>query len=336
MKIEPENRELWNMFQSCQKNEMIITKSGRCLFPVLKFKIILDEENSSSPDPEFYFSYGLGIERIDSFKWKYRHHRWYSIPVTPTNTPSFHESSMHIYEPEHSSVTWTQIRNEGLNFSKVKLTNRKGISSYSSNALATKSCQSENNSNSNYFSLSSFGNYAPVVYILDWNCFIKNHQNISNIASLNSILKSFDQEQLILDGSLRKIRVHECAFIAVTHYQNELITHLKKHNNPHAKGFILTNDNMSTLASPTVRGKPGRKRRSNIYPDSDNEIQPNFFNLSEDVYIASLALEKMSNVNIPRSEIAKNNSNIDDLIESEPEFEKVIGTNFLNYKNKLR
>lgn len=335
MKIEPENLELWSMFQSCQRNEMIITKSGRCLFPVLKFRVALEEVDYPEPEPHFAFSYGLGIERVDSLKWKYRHQRWYSVPSIPTNSPGFHESSMHIYEPEPSCITWSQISQEGLNFSKVKLTNRKGTLSFSSNS----SSESGSSGSSNYFSLSSFGNYVPIVYILDWNILFRHHEEISNTntTSIMSILKNFDQEKLEREGSLRRIKVNECSFIAVTHYQNEVITHLKKHNNPHAKGFILTDENISRLSSPITRGKPGRKRRSITSDNLDSDEHVDFCNLSEDVFIASLALEKMSNANVPRSEISLDRQKpTEKFIEYEREFGNENGNNFLKYNNKLR
>lgn len=335
MKIEPENRELWNMFQSCQRNEMIITKSGRCLFPVLKFKIALEDEDFLEPGPDSTFSYGLSIERVDSYKWKYRHQRWYSVPSVPINSSNLHESSLHIYEPEPSYVTWSNIIHEGLNFSKVKLTNRKGTLSFNSHPSSIKSSESVDSGSSNYFSLCSFGNYVPIVYILDWNCFFRHHQEMFSYSSIVGILKNFDQDQLEREGSLRRIKVNECAFIAVTHYQNDLITHLKKHNNPHAKGFILTDDGMSRLTSPIARGKPGRKRRSLVSANPEIDNQASLDNLSEDVYIASLALEKMSNANVPRSEIATTHQKNTNFIEYDNDFGQKGSKNLLKYKNKL-
>ena len=281
-------------------------------------------------------SYGLGIERVDSLKWKYRHQRWYSVPSVPTNSPEFNEFSQHIYEPEPSCVTWSNINQEGLNFSKVKLTNRKGNFTFSSNSSSIRSSENLRLGTSNYFSLSSFGNYVPVVYILNWNRIFCCHKEISNPVSIMTIIKNYDQEQLEREGSRRRIKVNECSFIAVTHYQNELITHLKKHNNPHAKGFILTVENMSRLSSPIIRGKPGRKRRAIVSDNREISDRDNFGNLSEDVYIASLALEKMSNANVPRSEIAMARHNPENVIEFEHEFGSGKGNNFLKYNNKLR
>lgn len=323
MKIEPENRDLWNRFRSCERNEMIITKSGRCLFPVLKFNVLLEESELPAPSPNYNFSYGLGMERVDSYKWKYRDGHWFSL--TTANSTSLVDSNWHVYEPETSPSSWLQIKEEGLNFSKVKLTNRKSSSPtaiYLSNASTSAST---NTSASNYFSLSSFGNYVPVVYLLNWSCFMHHHKESHEPINIESILRNYDAKELEREGSLKIIRVYECSFIAVTHYQNVLITHLKKHNNPHAKGFILTDEGIGRVPHNIPRGKPGRKSRSHD-PDS-------YGHLPYEVYLASKALERMSTLNVPRSEIIKPPENDEFFIDNESEKEE---HKFLSYYNKLK
>ena len=324
MKIEPENRDLWNRFQSCERNEMIITKSGRCLFPVLKFNVLLEESDLSAPNPNSNFSYGLGMERVDLYKWKYRDGHWFSL--TTSNSPSLVESNWHVYEPETSPSSWLQILHEGLNFSKVKLTNRKSSSS-SLYLSQTSTSNSINTSASNYFSLSSFGNYVPVVYLLNWSCFMHHHRETLEPASIDTVLRNYDMKELEKEGSLKIIRVYECSFIAVTHYQNVLITHLKKHNNPHAKGFILTDEGMGRVPPNINRGKPGRKSRIQN-PDS-------YGHLPYDVYLASKALERMSTLSVPRSEIIRSPENVEFFIDNESEKEDN-EHKFLSYYNKLK
>lgn len=307
MKVEPENLELWNRFHACERNEMIITKSGRCLFPVLKFNLIVENENEiNQKNSDSVFSYALSMERIDTFKWKYRHDRWYSLPSAITN-PTPIEMNWHLYEPETSPATWSYIEQEGLNFSKVKLTNRKGASTLTTNRITHRLTSTSNTPPSNYFSLLSFGNYVPIIYIINWQKFLPNHPEISGPLSITTIVSHFDISELEKEGSLQRIRVDECSFIAVTHYQNELITHLKKHNNPHAKGFILTDEGMGNVTTPLIpRGRPGRKRRNLIeeFKSPDPNYPSNFnYKITDDVLMASLALEKMSSTgHVPRSE----------------------------------
>lgn len=329
MKIEPDNRELWTRFQACERNEMIITKSGRCLFPVMKFNVIPEECDNLDPKSNSIFSYALGMERVDSFKWKYREGNWYPLPTASTHSSRVNESSWHLYEPETSPSSWPQIMQEGLNFSKVKLTNRKGSLSHNSmNAV-----NSNHATSSNFFSLSSFGNYVPVVYLLDWSRIFRNHLGISAPINISTILRNFDQSELELEKSLFKIRIHECSFIAVTHYQNVLITHLKKHNNPHAKGFILTDEGMGRMNPLIARGKPGRKRRISA-PEQIADPQVDYHTLSYDVIMASLALEKMSSGSVPRSEIVTSTSpNSEHSIDYDLGNEKK-NYKFLSYYNK--
>lgn len=340
MKIEPENFDLWNRFQSCERNEMIITKSGRCLFPVLKFNVQIEESDAPISCLDSPFSYALGMERIDSYKWKYRHNQWYA--TSSNDSSQILEPISHLYEPEPSSVLWSQILREGLNFSKVKLTNRKG-----SQALTTISSQAPNTSNrlssssnlgnSNYFSLSSFGNYVPVVYLLDWNSFFHHHPEFSVSVSITAILRNYDSKVLENEGSLRCIQVKECSFIAVTHYQNEVITHLKKHNNPHAKGFILTDESVNKFDSPIQRGKPGRKRKIppllEFYATQDGDTS---YSPSEDVIMASLALEKMSSGNVPRSENLASNQKSEHVVEYKFENDNGNYKFLTHYNNKSK
>lgn len=333
MKIEPENRDLWNRFQSCERNEMIITKSGRCLFPVLKFNICLEESDLPAPSPNSTFSYGLAMERVDSYKWKYRDGHWFPLAPTSSNSIYLTEQRWQIYEPETSPSTWLQICQEGLNFSKVKLTNRKASTSilHVSNVSMNNTGSS---SSSNYFSLSSFGHYVPVVYLLNWDCFIQHHKDACIASNIEAILGNNNAEELEREGSLKIIRVYECSFIAVTHYQNVLITYLKKHNNPHAKGFVLTDESIGRMPHNIPRGKPGRKSRVHESSFSPESHDPHG-QLPYDVYLASKALESMSTLNVPRSEIIETSAHEnfpvgDDGNKKEKEHK------FVNYYNKLK
>lgn len=333
MKIEPENRDLWNRFQSCERNEMIITKSGRCLFPVLKFNIIFEDSDLPAPSPDSTFSYGLAMERVDSYKWKYRDGHWFPLAPNPSNSLSSLEPKWHVYEPETSPSTWLQVFQEGLNFSKAKLTNRKASTSilHVSNASMSTSGSS---SCSNYFSLSSFGHYVPVVYLLNWDCFIQHHKDICIPSSIEAILESYNIKELEREGCLKIIHVYECSFIAVTHYQNVLITYLKKHNNPHAKGFVLTDESIGRMPHNVPRGKPGRKSRIHETTLSPESHDPHG-QLSYDVYLASKALESMSTLNIPRSEIIKTSAH-ENIPVDEESSKKEKGHKFVNYYNKLK
>ena len=257
MKLVPDQPELWNQFASCERNEMIITKSGRCLFPLLKFHLQLEPGDEEVLDLREEVRFSLGIERVDGFKWKFRNGHWYPLPGAT-------EKRSHWYEPvDHSPATLSALLlPESINFSKVKLSNRRDY-------FASMGRE-------NYFYLSSFCHYRPVIQ-----------------------LKSLKHQWLFV--------VDECSFIAVTHYQNESITHLKKHNNPHAKGFLSPDTGLMI-----TRGRPGRKRKlrlEQMKPDQEREPEPensSFEWHTDDVIQASLVLETMSRT--PRYEEAESNA----------------------------
>ena len=333
MRIEPEDKELWSRFRACERNEMIITKSGRCLFPVLKLRIAEGDEGDyqrekGDEDEEFVsetnlISYALSMERIDQYKWKYRDGHWYHQPSNNSmlqfRGSSGVDSDFHIYEPESSPTTWNQIQQEGFNFSKVKLTNRKGSHSTNNNTsnfgigvISHRPQSISNHQYSNFFSLCSFGNYVPIVYLCNWGKFLERHgAPITVPVKLSVLFQRFSLDDLLKEGTVEKIKVEECSFIAVTHYQNSLITHLKKHNNPHAKGFILSDEGIGRVRNYMSRGRPGRKRHS---PPMVKESLTEPPELPYDVILASLALEKMSSGSIPRTEIVTLSPGSDDII----------------------
>ncbi|KAF9357697.1 hypothetical protein BGX26_003275 [Mortierella sp. AD094] len=65
------DEDLWGKFHS-QQNEMIITKSGRCLFPCLRFKAV-------NLDPEALYTIRLDFEMIDPRRFRFCNGEW--IPV---------------------------------------------------------------------------------------------------------------------------------------------------------------------------------------------------------------------------------------------------------------
>ena len=274
MKLIPDQPELWHQFAACERNEMIITKSGRCLFPLLKFHLQLEPSDEGKLDDlEEQFSFLLGIVRVDGFKWKFRAGRWYPLPGREEKPRPLVQ---HFYEPRDTSPAPLSalLRPDTLSFGKVKLSNRRDP------AVAGRD---------NYFYLSSFCHYRPLV---------------------------------ILRSAKRTLRfeVNECSFIAVTHYQNDLITHLKKHNNPHAKGFLSPDAGLMI-----GRARPGRKRKLNPtvevavndathdaqaaldYDYDEADPDDSFTNHTDDVIQASLALEKMSRT--PRYQGTSSGSN---------------------------
>ena len=66
--IELEDSELWKRFHQ-QTNEMIVTKGGRRMFPLIKVKIRGLEASS-------FYSILLEFKQIENNRWKYINGEW--------------------------------------------------------------------------------------------------------------------------------------------------------------------------------------------------------------------------------------------------------------------
>ncbi|KAF8937830.1 hypothetical protein BGZ47_008840 [Haplosporangium gracile] len=234
--------DLWAQFHE-QHNEMIITKSGRCLFPCLRFKIL-------GLDPDSYYSMRIDFEMLTPNRYRFYNGGWKPVEPLRQIDDCFSSGSHDSYDPAHHSTTTTSdhLRESythpdrfqlgshwmanPISFTKVKLTNK--VESSFSVAKRTSKQRTDStistNSNSGYgdpyaeltgvndintnvFHMTSFHKYCPRIYLTQR---AKNSHDI-----INSIVYRFDRTE----------------FMAVTHYQNYKVNDLKKSHNPHAKGF---------------------------------------------------------------------------------------------------
>jgi hypothetical protein len=220
--------DLWKQFYSHQ-NEMIITKTGRCLFPLLKVEVKAanfdDDQQVDLHEGELY-RVELEMVRADEHKWKYRHQKW--TPSQPSTYCEFSPNTILFYD----QITLGQLLQQGLSFERLKLSNREG-GRYN-------------------LALHSFYKYQPVIKLIG------------------------------------RIRFHlsfpETQFVAVTHYQNDQITLLKKSFNPHAKGFV------SELSD---HGKSLLFRKKKVHPMNDHHHHDNdniFPNVIEELKKSSIDL----------------------------------------------
>lgn len=202
-KVEMAEENLWREF-CLHQNEMIITKAGRCLFPLLRFYFHLVNPSSNDNEEgikiqhqveiedEEYYNVSLCMVSTDDHKWKYRQGTWLPLLATRLGDKD-DESRCNLF---HENIKGHELIYAGINFDKLKLSNRQTPTSSQSVCLQ------------------SFRRYVPVVRISR-----SDHSD---------------------EASVQEIRFNETEFIAVTHYQNERITLLKKSYNPHAKGFVLS------------------------------------------------------------------------------------------------
>nr|CAE45766.1 Brachyury protein [Pleurobrachia pileus] len=107
---ELDEKELWVRFNRLT-NEMIVTKNGRRMFPVLKV-------NLSGLDPHGMYSLCLGFTPIDNHRWKYVNGEW--VPGGKPEPPAPGCVYVHPDSPNFGAHWMKQT----VSFSKVKLTNK--------------------------------------------------------------------------------------------------------------------------------------------------------------------------------------------------------------------
>ncbi|GAA47455.1 T-box protein 20, partial [Clonorchis sinensis] len=189
-----ETRELWEKFNELG-TEMIITKSGRRMFPVIRVSF-------TGIDPDSRYLVAMDIIPVDTKRYRYAYHRS-SWLVAGKADPEMH---LRQYVHPDSPFTGDQLVKQTVSFEKLKLTN---------NALDRHG----------YIILNSMHKYQPRVHLIR-----SNSMDDFGKLSIKS-LDSFDPEDV------ETFEFPETVFIAVTAYQNQLITKLKIDCNPFAKGF---------------------------------------------------------------------------------------------------
>ncbi|XP_067117044.1 T-box transcription factor TBX19 [Osmerus mordax] len=110
LKVTLEEAELWRKFKEVT-NEMIVTKSGRRMFPVLKVSV-------SGLDPNAMYSLLLDFMPADTHRWKYVNGEW----VTAGKPESHGNGCVYIHpDSPNFGAHWMKAP---VSFNKVKLTNK--------------------------------------------------------------------------------------------------------------------------------------------------------------------------------------------------------------------
>ncbi|TRY90315.1 hypothetical protein DNTS_018618 [Danionella cerebrum] len=110
LKVSLDENELWQKFKELT-NEMIVTKNGRRMFPVLKV-------NVSGLDPNAMYSFLLDFVAADNHRWKYVNGEW-----VPGGKPEPQTPSCVYIHPDSPNFGAHWMKNS-VSFSKVKLTNK--------------------------------------------------------------------------------------------------------------------------------------------------------------------------------------------------------------------
>ncbi|XP_067613683.1 T-related protein isoform X2 [Eurosta solidaginis] len=110
LQVSLDDRELWLRFQNLT-NEMIVTKNGRRMFPVVKI-------STSGLDPAAMYTVLLEFVQVDTHRWKYVNGEW--VPGGKAEVPPANPIYVHPESPNFGAH-WMK---EPISFAKVKLTNK--------------------------------------------------------------------------------------------------------------------------------------------------------------------------------------------------------------------
>ncbi|KAI8601885.1 hypothetical protein EDD21DRAFT_414495 [Dissophora ornata] len=221
--------DLWAKFHE-QQNEMIITKSGRCLFPCLVFE-------AANLDPDSIYIIRLDFEKLDPHRLRFSNSRWTPAlsPKRSDDSSSDNESmvteilAQESYTHPDLCQTGAYWMSRQISFAKVKLSNNFSISDISGGKGGSHK-KGDIGDSSHLFHIKSFHRYRPRLHLI-----LCSQQTQAMVTS----------ETFIFDST---------AFIAVTHYQNYKVNDLKKSFNPHAKGF------RGTIGKPYTSLRTGSRR----------------------------------------------------------------------------
>jgi len=108
-KVTLDQKDLWDKFHKLG-TEMVITKSGRQMFPQMKFKM-------SGLDPKAKYILLLDVVAADDFRYKFHNSRWIVAGKADPEMPK------RMYIHPDSPATGEQWMQKVVSFHKLKLTN---------------------------------------------------------------------------------------------------------------------------------------------------------------------------------------------------------------------
>uniref|UniRef100_A0A8P4GLG5 T-box domain-containing protein n=1 Tax=Dicentrarchus labrax TaxID=13489 RepID=A0A8P4GLG5_DICLA len=114
LRVTLEDAELWRKFQHIT-NEMIVTKNGRRMFPVLKVSV-------SGLDPSSMYSFLLDFVPADGCRWKFVNGEWVAAGRAEGRAEGRGHGGIYIHpDSPNFGAHWMKA---AVTFNKVKLTNK--------------------------------------------------------------------------------------------------------------------------------------------------------------------------------------------------------------------
>lgn len=225
VKCRLETKELWAKFHELG-TEMIITKTGRRMFPTLRVSF-------SGLEPTSNYVVMMDIVPVDKKRYRYAYHRSCWLVAGKADPPP----KSQLYTHPDAPFTGEQLMKQTVSFEKLKLTNN---------------TQDKNGQ----IVLNSMHKYQPRIHLV----------KVSDVTKVP--VTSLEEEEH------RTFVFPESIFIAVTAYQNQLITKLKIDSNPFAKGF-RDSTRLSEFERESIEGilQPHAYARSPLRSFGDPEIE---------------------------------------------------------------
>uniref|UniRef100_A0A671UHF8 T-box domain-containing protein n=1 Tax=Sparus aurata TaxID=8175 RepID=A0A671UHF8_SPAAU len=114
LRVTLEDAELWRKFEHIT-NEMIVTKNGRRMFPVLKVSV-------SGLDPSSMYSFLLDFVPADGCRWKFVNGEWVAAGRAEGRSEGRGHGGIYIHpDSPNFGAHWMKA---AVTFNKVKLTNK--------------------------------------------------------------------------------------------------------------------------------------------------------------------------------------------------------------------
>jgi hypothetical protein len=233
---------LWAEFSTAHGtlNEMIITKHGRCLFPLLKVHISLASNHDARlHEHPIHYDIGLTMCPVDDFRWRFDG-AWRPQRTALGHPPQSDDVGVYYVARSVPLLDLLQSTSSSTPYpSQAKSKQAGSPSILVSFAKVKLSNDGPSNNSPHVLRLMSFRCYEPVV-----------------------VLRSHSSHPSFLHA------LPQCRFVAVTHYQSERICALKKSHNPHARGF-LTQQQQGPNIQNMINNKTPRENEAGQNEEDD-------------------------------------------------------------------
>ncbi|KAF8935811.1 T-box transcription factor tbx22, partial [Haplosporangium bisporale] len=227
------DRSLWAKFNAID-NEMILTQTGRAIFPYLRFR-------ASNLDPDSIYAIAFQIEQMDTKKYRYVNKEW-QVDDKLINGPAAVYDPHWYYHPDSYSTGKT-LMNDIISFQSIRISNR------------TPNSKTSKSSNSHLFLLTSFRRYRPRIRLLQFS----QHDRVKTIGSWSFM---FDETSFFAVTHYQNRAVNR---LKTDHNPHAKAFRTNTENLKNKRKCKVTNKELDTSKTDTRRA-PARKKSRKASP----------------------------------------------------------------------